>query len=400
MIRAAAAGLAVRPAVRCAALAVVLQLIAAAPTPQQVQEAEHARAVLLEQKKAAEARAAALAAQQQLLTTQRIEAAARLRALEDQTAEAADRVAGLARRRQAAEAALHTASADLEAFVDRHRDVSTYALDTEFEHRTTYRPRLALLQVCCDDEVALVDPLRVDSSPLRVLLDSSATAVLHAAVNDLDLISAAVGVAPRHLLDTEIGGQLLGRPRTSLAAMVRDYLGIRLDKAEQTRDWMRRPLPERALRYAADDVAYLVELAERLDEDLTSCGRGEAWREESTAVLHDTADDTPSLWWRVKGLLRAPEEVRLRGQYLCGARDDVARERDLGRGRVLNDDDLVEIAFRPEILGSHDVARDDDLTEALEVALRRARQASLADLWPADADVTDGDRGRRLRRLR
>ncbi len=291
-------------------------------------------------------------------------------------------------------------TADLEAFVDRHRDVSAYALDTEFEHRTTYRPRLALLQVGCDDEVALVDPLRVDASPLRVLLDSSATAVLHAAVNDLDLISAAVGVTPRHLLDTEIGGQLLGRPRTSLAAMVRDYLGIRLDKAEQTRDWMRRPLPERALRYAADDVAYLVELAERLDEDLTSCGRGEAWREESTAVLHDTADDTPSLWWRVKGLLRAPEEVRLRGQYLCGARDDVARERDLGRGRVLSDDDLVEIAFRPELLGSHDVARDDNLTEALEVALRHAHQASLADLWPADADVTDGDRGRRLSLMR
>jgi septal ring factor EnvC (AmiA/AmiB activator) len=129
MIR-AAAGLAVRPAVRCAALAVVLQLIAAAPTPQQVQEAEHARAVLLEQKKAAEARAAALAAQQQLLTTQRIEAAARLRALEDQTAEAADRVAGLARRRQAAEAALHTASADLEAFLPVVERLALYPAET------------------------------------------------------------------------------------------------------------------------------------------------------------------------------------------------------------------------------------------------------------------------------
>ncbi len=295
---------------------------------------------------------------------------------------------------------IETAS-DLDAYVSRHLGTTSYALDTEFEQRTTYHPRLALLQICCDDEVALVDPTVVDSSPLGALLDSPAVAVVHAAVNDLDLVESAVGVRPRHLLDTEVGGQLLGRPRTSLAALTRDYLGLRLDKSEQTRDWLLRPLPERALRYAAADVAYLVELSERLSEDLVSCDRAEAWREESDAVLRDdSAGDELALWWRVKGLSRAPSEVRLRGQYLCVARDTLARQRDLVRTRVLSDEDLLEVAFRPASLATLSVSRDEVVRQHLEGALDAAAGADPDELWPADADVSDGARGRRLALMR
>ncbi|NNN04010.1 MAG: hypothetical protein HKL87_08455 [Acidimicrobiaceae bacterium] len=296
---------------------------------------------------------------------------------------------------------LITHARDLEAFVERHRDASAYALDTEFEQRTSYLPRLALLQVACDDEVALIDPLEVTPTALASLLDSPATAVVHAAVNDLDLIESAVGVRPRLLLDTEIAGQLLGRPRTSLATLARDYLGVRLDKSEQTRDWLLRPLPERALRYAALDVAYLVELADRLGEDLTACGRDDAWREESEAVrIGEDDGDGATLWWRLKGFSRAPVEVRLRGQYLAIARDSLARQRNVIRARILPDDDLVELAFKPLPAHTLDSTHGSETGRAFAHALDEAAQAPPDQLWPADADVSDGPRGRRLSLMR
>ncbi len=107
-----------------------LALAAAAPTAQQVQEAERAKAALLDQQKAAQARAAGLAQHEQALTTARIAAATALRALEEQSANAADRVADLARRRDLAQAALRTSTADLETFLPVVERLALYPAET------------------------------------------------------------------------------------------------------------------------------------------------------------------------------------------------------------------------------------------------------------------------------
>ena len=41
-----------------------------------------------------------------------------------------------------------------------------YAFDTEFHTEKTYRPNLALIQLGWADQIALIDPLALDPSPL------------------------------------------------------------------------------------------------------------------------------------------------------------------------------------------------------------------------------------------
>ena len=93
-------------------------------------------------------------------------------------------------------------TAELDAFVDRLLDEPRYALDTEFHRERTYFPKLALLQLASSDEIVLVDPTTCDMAPLRRLFAGPPLAVLHAAQQDLDVLTHAVrrgaGAAVRH----------------------------------------------------------------------------------------------------------------------------------------------------------------------------------------------------------
>jgi len=100
------------PCLMAAAL-ILLGAAAPAPTRQSVQDAERARAALLDEQKQAQAKAASLAAEEARLATQRVAAAARLRELETASSDAVDQVAELARRREEAEQRLAQRAADL-----------------------------------------------------------------------------------------------------------------------------------------------------------------------------------------------------------------------------------------------------------------------------------------------
>lgn len=278
-----------------------------------------------------------------------------------------------------------------------------YAIDTEFDQRSSYFANLALVQIGWPDFVALVDPLRVEMHSLAPLFESSALALAHAATNDLGLLRRATGAVPRQLFDTEVAGQLLGRPRTSLAALCDEYLGVDLDKSEQTRDWLRRPLPESALAYAAHDVVHLFDLADVLAHDLDECGRLQAHAQECAALLdeHENGDDAKTLWWRIKDLQRADGATQLRGQFLCAARDVVARDLNLVRNHVIGDDLVVQWArqappSRQQVATSLSSSVDSSEVDVLWRSLQEASHASVGDLWPSDADPANGPEGIRL----
>ena len=98
----------------------------------------------------------------------------------------------------------------LEALIDRLVVEDRYAIDTEFHRERTYYPRLALVQLAWSDGLALVDPLAVDPHALTRLFDSPALAVAHAAQQDLDVLSHAVGAVPRRLFDSQVAAGFTG----------------------------------------------------------------------------------------------------------------------------------------------------------------------------------------------
>ena len=87
--------------------------------------------------------------------------------------------------------------ASLQDFVSFATGHESYYLDTEFHRERTYYPRIALVQIRVGDRLAVIDRLSVDIALITPLLQSSSLAVLHAAQQDLDVLSHACGAGPR-----------------------------------------------------------------------------------------------------------------------------------------------------------------------------------------------------------
>lgn len=237
--------------------------------------------------------------------------------------------------------------------IDRLRRQSAYAIDTEFHRERSYYPRVALVQLAWEDEVALVDPLCVSVEGLADVFSEDNTAVLHAAGQDLEVFDRCVGSVPRRIFDTQVAAGFLGMTSPSLASLHDRELGTRLPKADRLTDWMRRPLTSAQLDYAASDVAHLLEIYERVVSQLSERGRLDWALAECEELLNaPRGQRDPELAWK-----RIKEARHLRGQALSTAqglaawRERTAAESDQPVRFVLSDLGLVGIAqHRPPTL--------------------------------------------------
>jgi ribonuclease D len=227
--------------------------------------------------------------------------------------------------------------------------VSWFALDTEFLREKTYYPKLCLLQVATPGLVACVDPLALDDlAPMLALLaDRNITKVLHSARQDMEIFYHLAGTPPAPVFDTQIAAPLLGyADQIGYANLVKEVLGVTLHKLHTRADWSLRPLGEEQLRYAADDVIYLVEIYRQLLERLQALGRLE-WLEEdfrqlSSPQLYEVRPE--HAWLKVKGANRLKGSSLSILQALASWREQQASSRDRPRGWMLRDDIMVEIA--------------------------------------------------------
>jgi ribonuclease D len=223
-------------------------------------------------------------------------------------------------------------------------------LDTEFIRTNTFFHRLGLIQVSDGRTSWLVDPLAArDLSPLAEVFRSPGIKILHSASEDMEVFYRALGVVPEPLFDTQIAGALAGAGAfLSYQKIVALYLGVELAKEETRTDWLARPLSAAQLAYAAEDVAYLIPLYERLTAVLSELGRL-TWAFEDSAALLDTSrfdEDSAAAYLRVKGAGRLDRRQLAALQGLAAWRDREARRRDLPRSFVVKDDLLLTLANR------------------------------------------------------
>ncbi|HEY3569239.1 MAG TPA: ribonuclease D [Thermoanaerobaculia bacterium] len=240
--------------------------------------------------------------------------------------------------------------ADLAAAAERWAAAPVLGLDTEFVRTNTFYHRLGLIQVADGETSWLVDPLAArDLSPLATVFRSPGVKVLHSASEDIEVFYRALGVLPEPLFDTQIAGALAGAGAfLSYQKLVAAYLGVELAKEETRTDWLARPLSPGQLAYAAEDVAYLVPLYERLKADLEALGRLD-WVLEDSAALLDTSrfqEDDEAAYLRIKGAGRLDRRQLGALQTLSSWRDKEARRRDLPRNFVLKEGLLLDLAVR------------------------------------------------------
>lgn len=149
------------------------------------------------------------------------------------------------------------------------------SLDTEFERRTTYFPKLALVQLKFNGKAYLIDPLAVDVSPLKeILTHPSVTKIIHSAKQDIEILRLYLGVSPAPLFDTQLAAALCGfRESMGYDALVYGFTNVALSKSQQNTLWLKRPLSSNQKTYALKDVEYLETICRALNEVLINEGR-------------------------------------------------------------------------------------------------------------------------------
>lgn len=234
---------------------------------------------------------------------------------------------------------------------ERHqRRPTRIGLDTEFIRERTYWPQLALVQMAVGDEVLLIDPLvpGMCEALKPWLTDTSITKIMHSASEDLVAFKCACDALPRPLFDTQIGAALAGiGGGMGYQKLVAEITGTTLPKGETRSDWLKRPLSDAQLEYAADDVEYLFALHDAISERLQAKGRMQWLLDDGERLLasveRDEGEHWPHLSMRSSQFLEADAQRRL--LRLLRWRDQQARHSDKPRSWIL-DNELANLLAR------------------------------------------------------
>jgi len=231
------------------------------------------------------------------------------------------------------------------------KQAKVLCVDTEFHREKTYYPQFALLQIGSTDAIYIIDPVAIkDLKPVwNLMLDPNILKVFHAGRQDLEIILEHAGGLPLPMFDTQVAAALLGYgQQVGFGNLVQRITKKNLAKGESFSDWLQRPLTKQQLKYAADDVIYLMPIYQALKEELQARKRS-TWLDEEQAVLtnEDTYHiDKKDVFWRVKGVNKLkPKHLAVLREFAAW-REEQAQKKDIPRRRLLADEPLLEMAKR------------------------------------------------------
>lgn len=274
------------------------------------------------------------------------------------------------------------------------------ALDTEFVRVSTYFPKLGLIQLYDGERVSLIDPLSInDFSPfVALLVDPNVLKILHSCSEDLLVFLQEFDQLPRPMMDTQIMARFLGLGTSAgLAKLAQQYLGIEIDKGATRTNWIKRPLSETQLHYAAGDVWYLLPLYHLLQKELSESPWTNAVQDDCELALtktHKLQDrdaekaylDIPNSW-----KLNPLELARLK--VLAQWRQEVAIERDLALSYVVKSEHLWKVAKE----------NPRNTSEMLEIGLTnnevRVRGKKILQLLAQSRRISPYDYPKRIERI-
>lgn len=260
--------------------------------------------------------------------------------------------------------------------------------DTEFVGEDAYRPELCLIQIATAERLFVIDPFNV--GPLdefwKLLLDPKRKTVLHAGREDIRMCFFQAGKPPADVFDVQIASGLIGLTYPiGYAGLVSDLLGQRMTKSETLTDWRRRPLLPAQVRYAFDDVRYLLPAWKKLTDRLKRLKRMDwATEEFANGVRKAIGDEeaTAEKWRKVKGIGGLDRRGLAVARAVFAWREQFAERVNRPPRQLLRDDILAEIARRSptkvEDLSSYRGMPQKEIERILE-AVKHARELPIEE---------------------
>lgn len=239
--------------------------------------------------------------------------------------------------------------AALDRLVKRYQKSTLLVLDTEFVRTRTYYAKLGLIQVYDGQILALIDPLVISdfSGFWALLTNEKIIKILHSCSEDLEIIAHYGNCQPKPLFDTQIAAALCGFGHgIGYAKLVEQCLSVSLDKGESRTDWLKRPLSQQQLSYAANDVYYLYRLYPLL-LDAAKKQHRLAWIQEESLNLTQNRliePDEEQAYLKVKNVNQLSPMQLAYVKVLAKWRLQQAISRDMALGFVIKDHALTALA--------------------------------------------------------
>lgn len=168
---------------------------------------------------------------------------------------------------------------------------SELAIDLECENNLHhYGVFISLIQISSRNKNWIIDVLKVGDNkkqilPLKQMLENpKIQKVFHDVSFDFRILNYQFQIKPKNIFDTQLAVLLLGKETMGLGALLEEYFQVRKEKKFQRVDWCRRPLTSEMLSYAVKDTAYLLQLKDRLTEELQNKKRF-SWMEQESKHL-------------------------------------------------------------------------------------------------------------------
>ena len=174
--------------------------------------------------------------------------------------------------------------------------------------------KLGLLQVNDSEEIYLIDTVLINEPKdnCSFLFSDSVIKILHSCKEDIEAVYSWAGRSMENIFDTQIADSFLnGEFSISYQGLVEKILGIKVDKGETRSNWLRRPLRDSQLNYAASDVEFLIELFKDQSKALIEENK-DAWMDQeikslSSRIFNDSYDYQDN----ASGLTKAEERILL-----------------------------------------------------------------------------------------
>ena len=238
--------------------------------------------------------------------------------------------------------------------------------DTEFVSDQTYRPVLGLLQFATRNRAAVVDPLLVTNLRpwWQIMADNETTVVVHGGQAEIRFCLQQLGQPPQRLFDIQIAEGFRGCSYPlSYSVIVRRNINCGVDDSQTRTDWTRRPLSEAQLKYALEDVKYLIDIYQTQSVWLEKHSRLNWAETEVLRLITDIrSDDDAEPWERLSGAHKLKRRNLAVLQNLARWRETEACRQNRPVRRIMRDDLLVDLARRQpqtekQVLATRDLNR-------------------------------------------
>lgn len=235
---------------------------------------------------------------------------------------------------------------DLTLVLEKMDRNEVYGLDTEFIKVDTLWPKLGVFQINVENNVYLLDGTTLDLSEFWNKLFRAQQNVFHACSEDIDLIyHYAQHKTLNNVFDTQVGMSFLGHGlQVSYQNALKQMLDVDIDKGETRSNWLARPLSPAQLSYAANDVLYLMNLSEKVKQELDSKSLLHFALEDCQHLTQEIATETPlHLLYQDIGNYRHSRRQLMQLQQLAVWREHMVKALNTPRSFILKNSSMIDL---------------------------------------------------------